>query len=173
MSEAFLCWSIRIFCLLRSSSFLSSSKKACEHRRGFPIMRRTLHHSTLVSFRAFNCGNDSFKQIVKSLSPSNSVLKNVTKVIRNQSNLFWNIEHIFITKLTCQCYYKTIHNRPTCEPLATLANFSTSFQSSDRFCGQARMVLHVYQTSQIWPVLNFVILLVCHLISCRTICSFV
>lgn len=41
-----------------------------EHRRGLPIMRLILHHSTRVNFRVRRCGKDSFRQIMKSLSPS-------------------------------------------------------------------------------------------------------
>lgn len=46
-----------------------------EQRRGLPIMRLILHHSTRVNLRVRKCGKDSFRQIMKSLSPSNSGLQ--------------------------------------------------------------------------------------------------
>lgn len=81
MSAVFLCCNIRIFCLFLSSSRLSSSKNDCEHLRGFPIILLILHHSTRVSLRLFNCGNDSFKHIMKSLSPSNNTLQETLCVL--------------------------------------------------------------------------------------------
>jgi hypothetical protein len=50
-----------------------------EQRRGLPIMRLILHHSTRVNLRVRRCGKDSFRQIMKSLSPSNSGLEHNTQ----------------------------------------------------------------------------------------------
>ena len=44
----------------------------CEQRRGFPMSRRILHHSTRVSLRVLSRGNDSRMQTMKSVSPSKS-----------------------------------------------------------------------------------------------------
>lgn len=42
-------------------------------------MRLILHHSTRVNLRVRRCGKDSFRQIMKSLSPSNKGLQNNTQ----------------------------------------------------------------------------------------------
>lgn len=68
-SATFLCCRSLILARLACKADLSSAKNAVEQRRGFPINLLTLHHSTRVKLRALSRGNDSLRQMQKSLSP--------------------------------------------------------------------------------------------------------
>lgn len=86
-----------------------------KYLRGFPIKRRILHHSTLLSFFIFSCGKDSFMQIEKSFSIRNRGLRSKQgdmyvnmKETTHHIHFFLFIFDIIIYKIA-SCTRKSLH----------------------------------------------------------------